>query len=183
MYHNQLFPFSNGKSTVQKITCKAVVISKHADLKFSCSPCFARHQWTCQHVIHNWSLHFKEALYNGPNCCHGNKRNIHSFTLIVSILDRDIHAWPTHVGKIGAKLDKNWPFWKIDLGLKNFELQRLERAWKQGQMWPTYVLVSRVQLDVSMMIGSKVMTNNVFFMFVLIFTLTFDQCQWYHWTR
>ena len=35
----------------------------------------------------------------------------------------------------------------------------------------------------TMMIGSKVMTNNVFFMLVLTLTLTFDVCQLYHWTR
>jgi hypothetical protein len=31
-------------------------------------------------------------------------------------------------------------------------------------------------------VGSKVMTNNVFFMFVLTLTLTFELCQWYRWT-
>jgi hypothetical protein len=37
-------------------------------------------------------------------------------------------------------------------------------------------------LEVFVMIGSTVMTNNVLIMFVLTLTLTFDLCQWYHWT-
>ena len=43
------------------------------------------------------------------------------------------------------KSDKSWQFCKIDLDLKNFDLQRLERSLNQGQMWPIYVIVSRIR--------------------------------------
>jgi hypothetical protein len=36
-------------------------------------------------------------LYNGPNCCHGNMRHIHSVTPIVQIFYRDIYVWSTHL--------------------------------------------------------------------------------------
>ena len=63
---------------------------------------------------------------------------MHSFTPIVSILDMDIHIRSIHMC---AKFEQNrirfWRFWKIDLDLKNVDLQRLERS------WPTCVIVSR----------------------------------------
>ena len=41
----------------------------------------------------------------------------------------------TYVYTISAKSDKNWQFWKIDLDLKNFDLQRLERSSSECQIW------------------------------------------------
>ena len=38
----------------------------------------------------------------------------------------------TCVCKMWAKSDKDWQFWKIDLDLKNIDLQRLERSLIQG---------------------------------------------------
>ncbi len=66
------------------------------------------------------------VLYNVPNCCHGN---IHSFTSIVWILDRDIRVWHTHMC---ATFEQNRTridnFGKFDLDLTNFDLQRLEKS-------------------------------------------------------
>jgi hypothetical protein len=55
------------------------------------------------------------------------------------------HVAYTYMCKVRAKSDNNWQFWKIDLDLKNFDLQRLERSLNQGQMWPIYVIVSRIR--------------------------------------
>ena len=48
----------------------------------------------------------------------------------------------THVCQISAKSGKNCQFWKIDLDLQIFDLQRLERSLSEGQMRHSYLIVS-----------------------------------------
>jgi hypothetical protein len=46
----------------------------------------------------------------------------------------------THVCQISAKSGKNWQFWKIDLDLYIFDLQRLERSLIEDQMRHSYLI-------------------------------------------
>ena len=53
------------------------------------------------------ALRKSPIFYNGPNCCHGNRRHIHSFTPNLLTLDMVIHMESIHlctnlqIGKFG----------------------------------------------------------------------------------
>ena len=52
-----------------------------------------------------------------------------------------------------SKMDKNWQFWKIDLDVNFFDLQRLERSLIQGQIWLSCFIVSWIR-NILVPIGS-----------------------------